>query len=118
MPILQWNRLVIVFQTLFLRFRDVDTFLRKFLPQLLYSLLSEDSMMWEGFVAQLNIFQGRVLLVDALKVWVTDEGRGRLGDLKSYWNPDETIGVEIHFVNAVYWQIFLDGSSIYYLFSL
>ena len=45
MPILYWNRLVILFKTLFLRFWDFDLFLRKFLSQLLCSFLIEDLMM-------------------------------------------------------------------------
>ena len=101
MPILYWNRLVSVFQTLFLRFWDFDLFLGKFLPQLLCSLLSEGSMMWESFVAQLNRVQGRVMFIDALKVRVTDVGRGRLGDLKRHRYPDV-----IHFVNVMYIERF------------
>ena len=98
MPILYWNRLVILFKTLFLRFWDFDLFLGKFLSQLLCSLLSEGSMMWESFVAQLNRVQGRVMFIDALKVRVTDVGRGRLRDLKSHRYPDETIRVVMNIV--------------------
>ena len=82
--ILDWNWLVVVFQKLLLRFWDVDLFL----PQLLFSLLSEGSMMREGFVAQLNLFQSGVMFIYALKVRVVDAGLWRLGDLKSQRYPD------------------------------
>ena len=96
--ILYWDWLVDVFQKLFLRFWNVVPFL----SQLVFSLLSEGSMMRESFVAQLKLFQSGVMFIDALKVRVIDVRLWRLGDLKCQRYPDETIIEVIHFVNVVY----------------
>ena len=77
--ILDWNRLDVVFQKLLLRFWNVDPFP----PQLLFSLLSEGTMVGESFVAQVDVFQGGVIFIDALKVRVVDVGLGRLRNLES-----------------------------------